>query len=1192
MNSGRMIADRFEISDLEKDLIGSGGMGDVYRGTDTQTGKTVAIKALKSGVVTSDPGIVARFMREGEALRQLNHPNIVKMVAAVEHGGQYYLIIEYVEGGSLWDLLEAHGPLPVTRVVEISLDLADALTRAHRLGIVHRDLKPANVLLAQDGTPRLTDFGMAHVADSPRLTQTGTLIGTIDYLSPEACNGEKLGPRADIWAFGVMLYEMLTGEWPFTGKDLASKLVAILTQPVPDLGLLCPDVPDALADLIYRMLEKDCGQRIPSVRLVGAELEAILSGRTIVFPATRLSPAALPTEDRFATITPATAVPKHNLPVQSIPFVGRETELAGLNRLLADPDVRLVTLLGAGGVGKTRLALEAGAAQMDNFYGVYLISLASLHSVEAIVPAVAEVLRFSFYEGGEPRQQLLDYLWQKKVLFIMDNFEHLLEGAGLVIDILETSPDVKILATSRARLNVQGEQLFHMAGMDLPDWEGTDKVVPSLPEDAAQYGAIRLFLAGARRAKPDFELTAGNLADVAQICCLVQGMPLGILLAAAWVEMLTPAEIADEIGHSLDFLETDLRDVPERQRSIRAVFDYSWHLLPEREREVLQALSVFCGGFTRSAAQKVTGVSLRELMALVNKSLLHRTPVGRCEVHDFLRQYAAEKLDRSAAASETAHDRHSAYYAAFLQQREADLCGARQQAALVEIEVDSENARAAWNWAAERRKVQRLEQAVDSLCRFYAWRGRYQEGEVACRGAASRLALAKDLPAMASGEGQRVLVKILARQSAFCRVLERAELASQLLQQSLALLEKADSAGQDIRREKAYVLLQIGHVRLDSDLEGARRSYEQSLVLYRTLGDRWDAANALDSLSRVAQSLGSYDKARQMGKESLEIRRALGDRKGIASSLAGLSYIALSQGQLEEGERLRRESITIRQDIGDRAGIASGLLNLGGILFSLGKFAEAHSLLGESVAVYNDLGFRDGLARANNVLGLAKMHLGKYEQARAQGQRDLCLAREIDNLWGIGHSFALLGRVALAEEAYPEARRLLQESTTVYRTIGERDEWVKAFVFQGVAARGLGQPSESGQYLLESLQAAVETRAFGSLIQVLPLITLLLADQGDEEWAVELYALALCQPAVANSRWFQDVAGRHMTAVADTLPPDIVMAAKERGEARDVQATVAELLVELGGYQHYKPYPARLIACAPGGLQPSTVRTT
>jgi serine/threonine-protein kinase len=276
MSSSQIIANRFRINDLTQDLLGRGSMGVVYRATDTQTGELVAVKALNPDVIAHDPDLVQRFVREGEALRQLNHPNIVRMIAAVQEQGQHYLIVEYVSGGSLADVLASQGRLPSGRVTELALDLADALTRAHRLGIIHRDLKPANVLLAEDGTPRLADFGIAHLADSPRLTRTGVLMGTIDYLSPEVCQGEPADERADIWAFGVMLFQMLSGRRPFEAKTLSAKITAILTQPVPDLAQLTPDIPEALIDLVYRMLAKDPQQRIPSVRLIGAELEAML----------------------------------------------------------------------------------------------------------------------------------------------------------------------------------------------------------------------------------------------------------------------------------------------------------------------------------------------------------------------------------------------------------------------------------------------------------------------------------------------------------------------------------------------------------------------------------------------------------------------------------------------------------------------------------------------------------------------------------------------------------------------------------------------------------------------------------------------------------------------------------------------------------------------------------------------------
>ncbi len=342
---------------------------------------------------------------------------------------------------------------------------------------------------------------------------------------------------------------------------------------------------------------------------------------------------------------------------------------------MQDPGCRLLTLLGPGGSGKTRLALETAAGQLDNYsHGVWFASLAPLQSVDAIVPTVAEALGFRFYEEGDPRQQLLNYLRQKTLLLIMDNYEHLLTGAGLVTEILKTAPGVKVLATSRTRLNVGGEHRFQITGMDFPD------LPPKASADAIQYSAVKLFLQGARRAQPNFELTGENLSGVIDVCRVVEGMPLAIRLAAAWVAILSPREIAAEIGQGIDFLETDLRDVPERQRSMRAVFDHSWKLLAEREREVFQGLSVFRASFTWEAAQRVTGALLQELRILVNKSLLQRAPTpstslrtgGRYGMHELLRQYANERLEASGTAS-AVRELHSEYYLNILHQRKVDL---------------------------------------------------------------------------------------------------------------------------------------------------------------------------------------------------------------------------------------------------------------------------------------------------------------------------------------------------------------------------------------------------------------------------------------------------------------------------------------------------------------------------------------
>jgi predicted ATPase/DNA-binding SARP family transcriptional activator len=847
--------------------------------------------------------------------------------------------------------------------------------------------------------------------------------------------------------------------------------------------------------------------------------------------------------------TPA-STSRHNLLAPLTPFVGREVETAQIRDRLRDPACRLLTLVGPGGIGKTRLALEAVATEVGNYqHGVYQVRLAGVKAVDSIMPTAAKAIGFSFYGAGkggsevESRQQLLDYLHQKNMLLVIDNFEHLLDGVDVVTDILRAAPGVSILVTSRTKLNLKGEHLFPVAGLAFPEKGTLETTV------IGQCDAAKLFLTGAQRMYPSYDL-AGHEPDVTIICRLVQGMPLAILLASAWVEMMSPADIAKQIVQSLDFLGTGWRDVPERHRSIRAVFDHSWRLLTEREREILQTLSVFRGGFDQKAAQHVAGASMHDLRSLIDKSFLHPLPTARYEVHDLLRQYTTEKLERSPVASEAAHSRHCAYYTAALQQWSEDLKGPRQQAALAEMDVEIENARAAWDWAVEREQLERLDQAAEGLYLFYGWRMRFQEGESAFRLAAEKL------KRTVSGDGVRISAKVTAQQSHSSR-------DSQLLSHGLLLLEELALAGRDTRSEKAFVLKRMGDAAHDADRREARRLYEQSLMLYRELGDGWATANALHSLGGLAWQSGAYDKAKQLSEESLVIRRALDDQKGVGRSLELLGLIALYQGEVEGAEDLLRESLAIARQTGALHGVVRGLANLAATFTLLGKFAEAQSLCEEAIAIYRELGLHPDVPRA--LIGDISMHLGRYEQARAQGHEGLVRWRGMDHPRAIGHSIWQVGCVALAEEAYDEARKLLQESIAVFRGLGQRDEQCWPLATLAYAAHARGQLAEASQHLTEVIRTASEIRAFKPLLIALPAIALLLADLDRKCLAVECYSLASRYPFVANSRWFEDIAGRHIAAVATTLPPEAVAAAQERGRARDLKATVADLLVELEG---------------------------
>ena len=335
--------------------------------------------------------------------------------------------------------------------------------------------------------------------------------------------------------------------------------------------------------------------------------------------------------------------------------------------------------------------------------------------------SIADAVGYSLQpDGRSPDQQLAEYFADRQVLLVLDNFEHLLDGAALVHILLQAAPMLKVLVTSRERLRLSGETPFSLQGMHFPAWE--------TPEEALEYDAVRYFLQSAQHARPDFKLSAADLPHVARICRLVDGMPLGILLASAWVEVLSTEEIAAEIEHSLDFLTGEQRDLPERQRSIRAVFTSSWQRLSPEEKTVFARLAIFQGGLTRSAAEAVAQATLPVLSALVSRSLLRRDADGRYQIHELLRQFAEEHL-RNTDQLVATRDAHCTYYADFLSTREADLKGRRQLAALDEIEADWGNVRAAWLWAVERKRYDLVDRSLESLYLFCIMRSRLQAGQ-------------------------------------------------------------------------------------------------------------------------------------------------------------------------------------------------------------------------------------------------------------------------------------------------------------------------------------------------------------------------------------------------------------------------------------------------------------------------------
>jgi len=665
----------------------------------------------------------------------------------------------------------------------------------------------------------------------------------------------------------------------------------------------------------------------------------------------------------------------HNLPAPTTPFVGREHELAELTDLIANPACRLLTLVGLGGVGKTRLALRAALEQIGAFtHGVYFVSLASLSSAVFLVPAIAGALRFTFAGQEDPKEQLLRYLCEKELLLVLDNLEHLLAGAGLLTDILQHAPGVSILATSRERLNLQGEWVVEVAGLQVPE---ADQIA-----DIEEYSAVALFLQSARRVQTDFVLSAAETPAVARICRLVTGMPLGIELAAAWLRVLSCTQIAQEITQSMGFLITALRDMPARHRSLWAVFEQSWRLLTDAEQCVFRKLSVFRGGFGREASEQVAGASLPLLSGLVDKSLLHRNPAGRYELHELVRQYAGEKLQEAGEEGVT-RQRHAEYYLRLAEATEPTLKGPEQAISLARLETECDNLRAVIEWALSADVADMAVRLAAALSPFWDVCGYWSEG-------------------------RRWFDSIVGKMNG---VVAAANMAT--LYQRAGLL--AWNQG---------------------DYEQARRLSEQSLVLYREQDDRSGIAEALNTLAWVERNQGHYGKAVALFEESLSLCYSLNSTLASAAALHDLGWAVQSQGEDERARLLFEESLALHQKIGNTRGSARSLNGMGDVARCQGNYVDAARLYTESLALHRELGSKSGIALALHNLAWAAQYQGDPQLAEESFLESLALSREIANKEGIALCIAGLASVAKTRGQFVPAVRLMGAAEVLRESIG------------------------------------------------------------------------------------------------------------------------------------------------------------
>ena len=930
------------------DSLGAGGMGEVYRARDRRLERTVAVKILPEEF-SADQERLHRFEEEARSASALNHPNIITIHELGRDGSTHYIAMELVDGLTVRALLRS-GPLPIRRAMEIAVQVAEGLTKAHEAGIAHRDLKPENLMVSRDGFVKILDFGLAKPV-SPKaglssdpsatsVTPAGIVLGTVGYMSPEQAGGQTVDFRSDQFSLGSVLYEMVTGKRAFQKSTPVETMVAVLRDEPRAVAIENPEVPAPLCWAIERCLAKDPEKRYASTRDLARELATL--------------------RDRFSEKPGKQAeIRPPNLPVPRTGFVGREKEVAAAKDLLLRQDARLVTVTGPGGIGKSRLALQVASSLVDHFPGgIHFVPLASVSDPGLIVSAIVETLAIGEAGGQSPLEMLeqtFHNAFGRPMLLLLDNFEHLMQAAPTVAELLAAGPNLKILVTSRAALHVYGEHELPLPPLALPDSASLPE-----PEVLSQYPAVALFVERAVAVKPDFELSRENASAITEICVRLDGLPLAIELAAARVKVLSPASMRTRLKSRLQLLTGGARDLPQRQQTLRAAIDWSYDLLSPTEQKLFQRLSVFVGGCNLEGAEAVANPKgdldldlLDGMASMVDKSLVQQVEPARGESRfvmlETIREYAAEKLTTSGDEGLTKRA-HAAYGLVLAEELPSEPSRAEEVEFAERFALERDNFRAALDWLIATGDADWGLRLGTALFRFWETREYLAEGR-------DWLGKLLKLPGSAAATNMRARALFAAG--------------------TLASEQGDHAAGEALFRESLDIARQLGDkrgaaislnalgisARERGELTSARSLFEESQLLFRESDDHKATASSLSNLASVVKLQGEYSRASLLYAECLSIFQGLGDRAGVAWSMNSQGDVARDQGDFSTARTLYQQGLAIFRELGDLWGVGGTLTDLGTLARDQGDYAVAHSLYRESMRAFQELEHKRGIAR-------------------------------------------------------------------------------------------------------------------------------------------------------------------------------------------------------------------------------------
>jgi predicted ATPase/tRNA A-37 threonylcarbamoyl transferase component Bud32 len=934
-------------------------MGEVYLAHDAQLQRPVALKILGASA-KGDQELQSRLAYEARAASALNHPNILTVYDIGEADGEHFIATEFVDGVTLRQRMARVEP-PLGEVLDIAVQIASALAAAEEVGLVHRDVKPDNIMIRRDGYVKLLDFGLARngQADSPEPSSSDANVvrGTVLYMSPEQLRGRLLDSRSDIWSSGVVLYELIAGRPPFSGIN-SSEIVTNILHKDPESLVRASGaaVPDAVSTIARRALSRDRALRHQSAREFLYELQAAKASLSVA-TADGVAVDRVQRDTSTEQVTRVTSGIESatNLPTRLTPLLGRELECDEVAGLLRRDGIRLVTLTGPGGTGKTRLSLAAGEVLRRDFAdGVWWVSLAAIRDPRLLAAEIAAVL--DVREGGAPLHDALkSALREKEVLLILDNFEQIVDGAAVVDDLLRAAPRTKMLVTSRGPLHIAGEREYAVPPLSTPPLD-----LPLSPEALLQYPAVALFVERAASVAGDYPVTQENASAIAELCVRLDGLPLAIELAAARVKILPPRAMLSRIHERLHLLGGNRRDLPERQQTMRAAISWGYQLLEPQERSLFSLLAVFRGGFSLAQAERLAQSAGRQdessrssvldlIASLVDKAFLRRDPASPDEEPRFvmletIRDYGLETLGAEGGV-QSAGTAHASLMADLAEERELEMA----------FENDADNFRSA------------IEQTIDSGSADVAirlgaalWWSWYVLGDY--------------------GEGRRALESILA----------------------------LEGAREHPKRAKA--LTGAGALAfLQCDYEHAIILFEESIERARALGDQVSLATSLQFRGSIARERGNYEQAIDLHLLSRTIWAELEDRANVARSLNYVGFASWLHGDFARASELCEGTLQMFRDRRDVEGVVWSLLNLAAVALYTGNLHGAEQRLDECLSWARSGSFKEGIAWSLNLLGYLLRQRGADARAETMLQDSLRLHWALGDRWRSASVLEALG---------------------------------------------------------------------------------------------------------------------------------------------------------------------------------------